>query len=413
MVSAVRKSGRPIRRPLCDQEDTACLVPPDRATFRQSDGYTSNRARLSARPRRARRRIARRRCTASSATRSARLILTGAVPAGTRIPSIRASALGLGMSRNTVDRGPRPALRRGPARKPPRPGHPRRRRRRRPDAPARPGARRRRREGRPPLGARPADGGAAAGPHQPGPPRLPPRDPAIESSRSRPGAAFSRAPPASAARTSSATTISPATPTCARRSRASSPRCAGSAARPSRSSSPPAARRRSTCSPACSSTTATRSGWRSRAISAPAAPPRRRRDRSLELQPVIVPAGTEAQRGAAGPGLRDRGVAVVPIKVAGAQVEIDVHVAEERVVIAQALLEVIEQHRAFGLGHSGAELRQPGYGIHRAAIAGAGTSSRWGCRHRRHWKAHARRRRPGRREQAMLRAPRREAQQQR
>ena len=85
-------------------------------------------------------------------------------------------------------------------------------------------------------------------------------------------------------------------------------------------------------------------------------------DRGLELQPVIVPAGAEAQRGAAGPGLRDRSITVVPIEVAGAQVEIDLHVTEERVVIAQPLLEVLEQHRAFRLGHRGTELRKPGHG---------------------------------------------------
>ena len=101
------------------------------------------------------------------------LILSGAVPAGTRLPSIRACARGLGISRNTVIAALDQLARRGPAREPRRRGHPRRRRRGRPAArPGRPSQRR-----RPGLSdARPADDVAAADPDQPGPHRLPPRN---------------------------------------------------------------------------------------------------------------------------------------------------------------------------------------------------------------------------------------------
>ena len=78
--------------------------------------------------------------------------------------------------------------------------------------------------------------------------------------------------PASAPRTCSATTTCPAIRACDGSSPASSPPCAGYAARRSRSSSPPAARPRSTCSPACCSPTATPCGWRSPATPARAAP---------------------------------------------------------------------------------------------------------------------------------------------
>ena len=80
---------------------TANLVPTDRAIFPESDGYSLDAAQLSPRPRHIAARhgapLHRQLCD-----QLRELILEGAIPAGSRLPSIRAFAGELAISRNTV-----------------------------------------------------------------------------------------------------------------------------------------------------------------------------------------------------------------------------------------------------------------------------------------------------------------------